>query len=261
MAGQGTGRLSQFLRDRAARQWASQTEQLRHSNRKPAPELRDEAAELHQTLARFLQLSDSRLPRAESAADLLDLPPGTDWHWRPLALRGRLSPSHLAAPRNARRLGDELAIYHDCEHRSLILRQKRNRHATDLAAYGLSLEVMGFSGSYLSLSLDLPAEVGAGLGKQHVIRLDAQFDAEHEITVYGRLNLAQGPNTETVLRQLGHPLSGRSCKREAEFDLGYVDLSSRPVDKLWLDLIFEAPHMNAVTLTDALLSRHTRAEM
>ncbi|MDB6177776.1 DUF6478 family protein [Paracoccus sp. Z330] len=261
MAMQGTGRLSRMLREHAAMQWVRRTEKLRRTQRKPVPELVDEAAELHQTLARFLQLADSRMPRGGAEADLLDLPPGTDWHWRPLCLRGRLNPAAVAGPENARRLGDELAVYHDCDHRALILRQNRNRRATDLAAYGLSLEVMGFSGSYLSLSLDLPAEAGEGLAKHHVLRLDALLDAERDITVYGRLNIAQGPNTETVLRQLGDPISGRACRRVAEFDLGYVDLSLRPVDKVWLDLIFEAPYMNAVTLSDALMSRHTRAEM
>ncbi|WP_372801812.1 DUF6478 family protein [Paracoccus seriniphilus] len=261
MAELGLKRLSQMVRDRAAIEWARQTEKLSRSQRRPAPELMDEAADLHRTLSRFLQLSDSRVSRAGSRADLLDLPSGTDWHWRPLCLRGRLTPTALAAPKTARRLGDELAIYHDCSHRALILRQIRNRRATDVAAYGLALEVMGFSGSYLSLSLDLPSEVGQGLGKHNVLRLDAQLGAERDITVYGRLNIAQGPNTETVLRQLGEPISGQNCQRVAEFDLGYADLNRRPVDKVWLDLIFEAPYMNAVTLSDALLSRHVRAEM
>lgn len=253
--------MSRLVRVRAARQWARQVEALGRGRRSPPPELRDEAAELHRELTRFLQLSDAHRPRGEGAVDLLELPAGTDWRWRPLVLRGRLAPSALAAPGNAQRLGDELAVYHDCPHHALILRQRPNLRATDLAPYGLALETLGFAGSYLSLSLDLPEDMNGSIGRHHVLRLDAILHSERPIVVYGRLNVAQGPNTETMLRQLGHPVDGRDCRRTVEFDLGYAELSQRPVDKIWLDLIFEAPRMNSVTVTDAVLSRHPRAEM
>lgn len=261
MAGQGQGWLSRLIRERAARQWTAQADALTRRNRMPPPELRDEAALLHHALTQFLQLSDARSPRGGDHAAMADLPPGTDWRWRPLMLRGRISPSALVAPRNAQRLGDEVGLFHDCPHRALILHQGRNRRATDLAPYALTLETLGFSGSYLSLSLDLPADLHDGMDRFKVLRLDATLNAERAITVYGRLNVAQGPNTETMLRQLGHPIDGTGCARTVEFDLGYADLSERPVDKVWLDLIFEAPRMNAVALTDAVLSRHPRADM
>ena len=44
-------------------------------------------------------------------------------------------------------------------------------------------------------------------------------------------------------------------------DLGYAELSARSVEKAWLDLIFEAPFMNAVGLRDVILSRHPRAQI
>lgn len=255
------GWLSQWVRSGAARHWAGQAEALTRGRRLPPPELRDEAMQLHRSLGRFLQLADARMPRAGADADLLDLPPGTDWHWRPLLLRGRSRPAALSAPPSGQRLGDDLALFHDCPHRALILRQTRNHRATDLAPYGLLVEMLGFSGSYLSLSLDLPAGLNEDLGRHHVLRLDATLHAERSITAYARLNVAQGPNTESMLRHLGHPVDGADCRRSAEFDLGYVDLSQRPIDKVWLDLIFESPYMNAVSLSDAVLSRRPRAEI
>lgn len=261
MAGRGEDWLSRRIRDNAARQWAAQAEVLSRRNRVPPPELRDEAAALHQSLTRFLQLSDSRLPRGGDRAYLMDLPPGTDRDWRPLMLRGRITPDTLAAPKDGQQLGDEVTLFHDCPHRALILRQRRNRRATDLAPYCLTLETLGFSGSYLSLCLSLPDDLREGLDRHQVVRLDVAFQSERAIRIYGRLSVAQGPNTETILRQLGDPIEGPDCTRAAEFDLGYADLSRRPVDKVWLDLLFEAPYMNAVTLSDAVLSRHPRADM
>lgn len=261
MAGRSQNWLSRQIRERAARQWAAQAAALGKSNRVPPPEIRDEAAELHRSLTRFLQLSDARLPRGGSDAYLIDLPPGTDWHWCPMMLRGRIMPDTLSAPKDGQMLGDDVTLFHDCRHRALILCQRRNRRATDLSPYSLTLEMLGFSGSYLALSLAIPPEFRDRFSRNHVVRLDIKLHSERAIKIYGRLNIAQGPNTETILRQLGHPIEGRDCAREAEFDLGYADLLQRPVDKVWLDLLFEAPYMNAVTLSDAVLSRHPRAEI
>ncbi|WCR10593.1 hypothetical protein JHW45_16345 [Paracoccus stylophorae] len=260
MAGKAQDWLSRRLRDRAVRHWDAQADALARRNRVPPPDLRDQAAALHRSLTRFLQLSDSRLPRG-GGASLAVLPPGTDWQWRPLMLRGRISPDTLSAPADGQPLGDEVTLFHDCPHRALILRQRRNRRATDLAPYCLTLEMLGFSGSYLSLALAVPPDARQGFDRHRIVRLDALLQSERAIRIYARLNIAQGPNTETVLRQLGDPVEGRDCARTVEFDLGFADLSDRAVDKVWLDLLFEAPYMNAVTLSDAVLSRHSRAEI
>ncbi len=86
------------------------------------------------------------------------------------------------------------------------------------------------------------------------------MDAERPITIYARINLVQGPNTETMLRQLGHPAEGMGARRRAEFDLAYADLANRPIERAWLDLIFEQPHLNAVGINDVLVSHHPRAQ-
>ena len=46
-----------------------------------------------------------------------------------------------------------------------------------------------------------------------------------------------------------------------EFDLAYTKLNEKRVEKLWLDLIFEGPEMNQVTLRDLTFSRRPRAEL
>ena len=93
-----------------------------------------------------------------------------------------------------------------------------------------------------------------------VLLLDTVMDAERAITIYARINLVQGPNTETMLRQLGHPAEGRGARRRVEFDLAYADLANRPIERAWLDLIFESPRLNAVTINDVLVSHHPRAQ-
>lgn len=247
------GWLDRRGRHSAARQWS----RLAGLGGGAHAGLRDEARALHADLARFLQLADAALPRDPQPAGL---PPGTDWHWRPPLLGGAALPQGLVAPDSGQRLGEGVALWHDCPHRAVILRQIRNRRG-DLAPYAARLEVMGFSGSYLSLALDLPGDIPGGLGREQILRLEAQFAAERPVTVYARLNLAQGPDTMTMLRQLGDPLAGPDCRRLTEFDLDYAGLSARPVERAWLDLIVEAPAMNALTLGELLLSRHPRAQV
>lgn len=253
--------LSRRIRAQSSRQWARMLRALTRRSGPADPDLRDEARNLHQILSRFLQANDARQPRGRNSLARLDLPAGTDWSWRPEVLRARAMGPALIAPKGDQWLSDQVALFHDCPRRALILRQIRNHRATDLSEYGLEMEVMGFEGTFLSFSLTLPPEALDKLSGHHVLRLDSTLQAERPIAVYARLNVQQGPNTETILRQMGHPIDGGHCERTVEFDLGYAELSPRSVDKVWLDLIFEAPFMNAVALRDVILSRHTRAQM
>ncbi|MFN4061549.1 MAG: DUF6478 family protein [Paracoccus hibiscisoli] len=255
------GWLSRRLRARVTRQWQRLMATTLRGTGPVRQDLRDEARALHQVLSRLLQAADARAMGARDSLSRIELPAGTDWRWRPQVLRARHPDPALIAPPDGKWLSEEIALFHDCPERALILRQLRNRRATDLSEYGLALEVMGFAGSFLSFSLTLPPDALADLGGHHIVRLDAVMQAERPITVYARLNVQQGPNTENLLRKMGDPIHGRHCDRTVEFDLGYSQLSSRTVDKVWLDLIFEAPFMNAVVLRDVILSRHPRAQI
>ncbi|WP_405403162.1 DUF6478 family protein [Paracoccus sp. Ld10] len=261
MSGHETGWLSRRRRGYAARHWSRMLKSVTRRDSPLDPDLRDEARDLHQVLSRLLHATDARSTSARGSLARIELPAGTDWRWRPQILQARNAAPALIGPDTGKWLSPEVALFHDCPQRALIMRQVRNRRATDLSDYGLALEVMGFSGSFLSFSLSLPPEALADLAGHHIIRLDATLQAERPIAVYARLNIQQGPNTETMLRQMGEPIEGRNCARTVEFDLGYAELSARTVEKAWLDLIFEAPFMNAVGLRDVILSRHPRAQI
>ena len=46
-----------------------------------------------------------------------------------------------------------------------------------------------------------------------------------------------------------------------EFDLAYSELNDNKVDRAWMDLIFEGPEMNQITLRDLTMVRRPRAQM
>ena len=84
-----------------------------------------------------------------------------------------------------------------------------------------------------------------------------KIEAEKPLEVFVRLNIKHGPNTEQVVREI--PLNQEEAM--VEFDLAYTKLNEKRVDAIWIDLIFEGPEMNQVTLRDLTFSRYPRAEI
>ena len=82
-------------------------------------------------------------------------------------------------------------------------------------------------------------------------------DLEQPLEIFARLNVRHGPNTEQLVREL-QIIDGRSM---VEFDLAYSNLNEKRVERAWVDLIFEGPQMNQITLRDITFSRRPRAEL
>lgn len=249
------------MRDRTTQQWVSLAENLRRGGAIPPQSLRNEALKLYRNLGAILQLSDPQAKRAQKKLETAPFHPGTDWRWRPDVFCGLVAPTGMAAPESGQKLGEEISVWHDCANKAMTIRQIANNTATIPAPFGIRLETLSFAGEYLSLSLELPASVKDWLGKSHVLRLDLNIQSESWVEIYGRLNMAQGPNTEQVLRKIDSPGSDNPSYKTIEFDLAYADLAERPIEKVWLDLIFTSPYMNAVDLNDMMLSRYPRAEV
>lgn len=222
--------------------------------------LRGEAISLRRNLDRFLINTDRHADRVQAGLDALHMPGGTDWRWRPSFMCLPLQPVGVAAPENGARFGLETAVWHDCGERALILQQIRNLRVTDLAPFALKMEVFGFSGSFLSISIDLPDEALANLTRNHIIRLEANFQVERPMTIFARLNIANGPNTDQVTHHLTGSEPDTHSQHITEFDLAYTEINEKRLEKVWLDLIFEAPNMNALEIRELVLSRHLRAE-
>jgi len=253
--------LADMVRARAAGHWAMLAESTGVMSNGRLRAVQADARVLRGTLDRFLARAQLRLDGVGQAADLLNLPPGTDWRWRPSFLSALITPGGIAAPQSGEKLGEEAAVWHDCTSSALILRQMPNRSPADLAPYGLQLETLGFSGGYLSVAINLPPESLDGLTRSHIVRLDVALSVERPMSIYARLNIGHGPNTDESLRHLGDLVPGRVLSRAIEFDLHYLEINEKRLERMWLDLIFESPQMNSVRIRDLFFSRHLRADM
>ena len=192
----------------------------------------------------ILHVADSRLALPLIGSQSFPRPHDCDWAWRPELWTGPLPVKGMSSVASKRMLGREATLFHDCTHSELTLRQLRNTREADLAPFGLRLDVFRFHGSYLSLAIDLPEEAARGLKRRHLIRLETIIEMEKPIEIFARLNIKHGPNTEQLVREM--PLHEDDVM--IEFDLAYTKLNEKRVEKLWLDIIFEGPQMNQVTL-------------
>ncbi len=248
------GLLDGMLHRRALRRWGAAARGAATADLGALRRDRAEARALRHRLDELLEVADGRLARPRAGAEI-PRPPGTDWAWRPRLWRGAFAPKGLVGIESGTRLGEEAALFHDAPAPELALRQVPARGG-DPAPFGLRLDAFGFDGSYLGLSVDLPPEACEGLTRRHLVRLDVALDAERPLEAFARLNVRHGPNTEALLR--GLPPEGGGT---VEFDLATTKLNERRVERIWLDLILQAPGMNRVTIRDLTLARHPRAEL
>ena len=253
--------LDRIARERARASWARfsrSTDAMRPARLRI---LREEAGGLRADLDRFLLLSSRRAAASRAELAALPLPGGTDWRWRPGLFAGPVRPEGVAAPAPGRVLTDGAALWHDCGSRAIVARQLRNAGATDLAAFGLRIETFGFTGGFISLAVELPPDALRGLTRNHILRFETAIQTERAVAVYARLNVGNGPNTEELLSHFGRIPGEGVAVHVAEYDLALTEMNEKRLDKVWLDLIFEKPAMNAVVIRDMIFSRHPRANL
>ena len=251
------GFLSRILTRRSVRRWTKLAKEASVADLRDLRKQRAQAREIKRHLDELIFYADGRLALPAIGNQSFPKPHDADWAWRPELWTGPLPSPGIASVESKAMLGREATMFHDCARSEITLRQIRNVREADLAAFGLRLDVFRFDGSYLSLALDLPPEAAEGLKRRHLIRLDAILEMEKPIEIFARLNIKHGPNVEQVVREL--PLHEKDVM--VEFDLAYTKLNEKRVEKLWLDLIFEGPEMNQVTLRDLTFSRRPRAEL
>lgn len=247
--------MDRFIHTGAVRWWRQAARLARKSDLSTLRKYRQRARQLRSHLNEVIYASEERLALPLVGSNAFPKPFGTDWAWRPQLWRGPLPVPGISSVETKSMLGKEATLFHDCARSELTLRQIRNLREADLAPYGVRMDVFKFDGSFLSLVIDMPKDSIAGLKKDHVIRIDTIVEVEKPIEIFARLNIKHGPNTEQFVREL--PLYEENVM--VEFDLAYSNLNEKRVEKAWLDIIFEGPEMNQVTLRDLTFSRRLRA--
>ena len=184
-------------------------------------------------------------------------PDQCDWAWRPdpwCAPGDRRGTVGAPSPCS---LSEHVTLFHDCAESEICLRQFRNDLPGAAAGYANQVDVYRFDGSFLSLVLTLPDGALRRISRNHFFSLRTEMARENPIEVYARLNVQHGPNTEQIVRQLEF---GQQ-HGVAEFDLAYSNINEKRAEKIWIDLIFDNPGMNQITLHDLTLTRAPRADL
>lgn len=255
MSEQGPSFLGRLLHRMTLRRWRQTARRARNMDPISLRRARYHARQLRTHIDDVIHVGDEKLALPVVGSNAFQKPFGTDWAWRPEAWSRKLPVPGISSVATKSMLGGEVTMFHDCAFSELTLRQLRNHREEDLAAYGLRMDVFRFDGSFLSLVIDLPEGASDGLKKDHIIRVEIIVECENPIEIFTRLNIKHGPNTEQIVREL--PMN--ETRAVVEFDLAYSAMNEKRVEKVWLDIIFEGPEMNQVTLRDLTFSRRLRA--
>lgn len=249
--------LDKLLHRRLLRRWSNIARNAATMDIAELRRARNAARQLRARIDELANKADGRLALPMVGNDIVQAPPNSEWSWRPPLFRGPLARQGLTAVPTKTAMADGITLFHDCRESELTLRQLRNIRPEDLAPYGLRMDVFRFDGTFLSLVVDIPKEGAQGLLKRHLVRLSAIIEVEKPLEIFARLNVRHGPNTEQVVREL--PL--HMDEIVVEFDLAYTKLNEKRIEGMWLDLIFESPQMNQVTIRDLTFSRYPRADI
>ncbi len=257
MASRRAGIFDFFLHRRTLRRWTVAARRAAGADLSSLRSERVQARQLRARLDEVLSVADSRLALPRIGSSAFPRPGGTDWSWRPNLWRGPVDAKGIASVESKTMFGDQVTLFHDCRISELTLRQLRNTREEDLAPFALRMDVFRFDGSFLSVVVDMPEEACRGLKRNHLIRLDMIVELEKPLEIFARLNIRHGPNTEQIVREM--PLHEKDVY--VEFDLAYTKLNEKRIERMWVDLIFEGPEMNMVTLRDLTFARYPRAEL
>ncbi len=255
MAGKVVRAVERFWRRGNLRRWSRAARDAARMDPVVLRDLAGEARAVMPAMATLRRTAEERLDARGGTG--LRLPAGTDWAWRPPIWSSALAEPAIVGSGARTAVGDALSLFHDCPRGETILRQIRNDPAGHPARLALQLEVFGFEGSFLSFALDLPVEAAAGLSRHHLVRLELALEQETPGEVFARLNIQHGPNVEKLVREL----PSRDGRAMVEFDIAYARIDETRIERLWLDLIFEAPRMNRITLRDLTMCRLPRAPL
>lgn len=254
-------RLRGYLDDRRhrrqLRRWDAESLAARDISLSDLRILRRKVNQIRRRIDRVNHIAASRLTLPVIGSNAIRKPPRTEWAHRPEAWTGPVRPGGVAAVPTKTQIGSEVTIFHDCAKSEMTFRQIRNTSETDFAPFGLRMDVFSFTGSFLSLAVEMPPGALAGLTRNHLLRLNLVVDSEHPQEMFARLNIRHGPNTEQIVREL------ETGTRDiaVEFDLYYTQFNESRGEKMWIDLIFEGPSMNQVTIRDLTLIRRQRASI
>ncbi len=251
------GTIGRFLHRRTLKRWREAARTAPDAELGTLRAQQRQARQLRTPLQELSHIADMRLALPRIGSTTFPRPPGTDWSWRPKAWRAGFAEPGIAGAQDRTALGNELTLFHDCPLAEIGMRQIRNTREGDFAPFGLTLEVFHFQGSYLSLVVEIPPASCKALKKRHLIQLGAVIERERPITIYARINVKNGPNTEQILLTLPDD----TAETMIEFDLAYTQLNEKRAERIWVDLMFENPSMNQITIGDLNFSRYPRAEI
>ncbi len=248
-----SGFLEKRILNRSVQKWADLADRAPSLSAQELVDLSSTARKLRRRLDMLTVAAETALlPDPQSD---IQRPDQCDWAWRPGPWAGPSDVPGIVAAPSPFNLSKHVTLFHDCARSEICVRQVRT--GTSGAGFSNQIDVYRFDGSFMSVVLSLPDPSIRQLSRNHFITLRTEMTRENPMEIYARLNVQHGPNTEQMVRQLEF----KDDWGLAEFDLAYSNINEKRVEKIWIDLIFDNPAMNQITIHDMTLTRAPRADL
>lgn len=214
-------------------------------------DLRKDARKLRRILDEIERSTDAA-PRPQSDPKE-GLPSATLWADRPEPWSVPIKASGPAPLGSGTKIARDTTLYHDGIDGEVLAKQAIS---TVGGPFEVSLDIADFQGDYVSLAIALPPAQIEAIKRTDLIRLDISTSSTIPLNILARANLKIGPNVEAITRSIDKT----RARPFVEFDLFYEELDTQKITDVWVDVIFEKPKTNVVTLHDLRLSRRPRAK-
>lgn len=190
-----------------------------------------------------------RAKSGDTAAVARDLPLYCDVIWRPDFCRVPAGGSAGLTDGRAR-IDAECSLFTDCPKADIAIEPASG-------ATGIVIAVGAFEGSFLSLSVGLPAAHLSGHSPRRVLSLAMVVGADEPAPPLARLNQRYGAATTTVL----DPMRPDGAGLLAEFETSELGPTEGAPDALWIDVFFHAPAGRRIEVRDLIVARRHMAEV
>ncbi|MEY3005327.1 MAG: hypothetical protein RLZZ491_2503 [Pseudomonadota bacterium] len=211
-------------------------------------------------LALFARSAANSASKARPLPGDLDgacVPDPCDWAERAWPWRRPLAHANHGDVSSPLAIGAGFQLFHDANDPKISLRQEPAPEPASGPAFQIVLDLNRFDGSFLSLVHDLPHGGLSHLSLGHFFAVQVVMDHDHDIPVYGRLNIQHGPNQAQIVR----PMVFTGRRGIADFDLAFSEIHIPRITKAWVELIFESPSTGRIVIADMIVLRALRADV
>ena len=202
------------------------------------------------------QKLDCALVAAKSSHQILRKPARSRNSYRAAMLCQSMDPPSRIDVKSNTQIAADANLFHDAKLSEITLRQVSNNNPKSGCAFSVGIDVLKFSGDYISISFALPEDFWKASEAKDLIKVDLNVQLEAQAECYLRLNTNDGPNVSSITQDIN------ALGKDERITFDPTQLEANPPNTaVWIDLIVNDPEYNQVKINEFAVHRTVKAEI